>query len=255
MKILAIRHIAREGAGTLETYLREKGASFHYWDIVASPERAVEPEDYDAYIILGGPMGAYEEDKYPFIRRELAILEKLLGAQKPILGICLGAQLLAKALGARVLKGPWKEIGWYPVMLTEEGKRDSVFRRVASRTPTIGAAERAPRELLVFHWHGDTFDMPRGAGRLASSPLYPNQAFRYGNLAYGLQFHIEMTEMMVHDWVEAGRDELASVQNSVGAEAILRDMPAAMPRLQKTAERFYDAYFANMTVPRKSYAS
>lgn len=137
-----------------------------------------DSEEVEALVVMGGPMAVYESRRYPFLTQELCLIEEVLQHDRAVLGVCLGSQLLAHALGARVYPGESPEIGFGSVELTEEGRHDPVFGTTGPSHP-------------VFHWHGDTFDVPNGATLLASSAAYPHQAFRYGDSAYGLQFHIE----------------------------------------------------------------
>ncbi len=144
--------------------------------------------DIKAVISLGGPMNVYEEDKFPFLKDEDKLLKEALRNEIPILGVCLGAQLLAKASGAKVVKAKEKEIGWHEVKLTAEGKIDPLFAGF-------------PPELKVFQWHEDTFDIPLEGILLAGSKVCPNQAFRVGENAYGLQFHLEVAPDMIESWI------------------------------------------------------
>ena len=152
---------------------------------VADLSLAVEPDD--ALVVLGGPIGAYEDDRYPFLSDELRLIERALKQQIPVLGICLGAQLLARALGARVYPGAGREIGIAPINLTAEGEA-SCLKHLAP-------------DHRVFHWHGDTFDLPDGVVRLASTAMTPNQAFSHGARVLGLQFHIEAEARQVERWL------------------------------------------------------
>jgi GMP synthase (glutamine-hydrolysing) len=148
-----------------------------------------QPDDVDGLVVMGGPMGVYETDKHPFLQEECNLISELVRRNRPVLGVCLGAQLLARALGARVFHAHGAEIGFGSVELTAEGKDDPLF---GSHGPS----------LPVFHWHGDTFDLPPGATLLASSAEYRHQAFRFGSRAYGLQFHIEPDSVTWSAWYE-----------------------------------------------------
>jgi GMP synthase (glutamine-hydrolysing) len=152
--------------------------------------------DCDLLVVLGGPIGAYEEDKYPFLADEIAIIEKRLNFARPALGICLGAQLFARALHARVFPGPAKEIGWAPVTLTSEGKRSPI--RFLDGVP-------------LLHWHGDTFDLPEGAQLLASTAVCQNQAFSYGKSVLAFQFHPEASAKGFERWLIGHAVEIAGV--------------------------------------------
>ena len=154
---------------------------------------------FDTLLMMGGPMSVNEDDIYPYIKKEEKLVREFIADGKSVLGICLGAQIMAKALGSKVYKGKQKEIGWYDIELTSEGIADVLMRKLAVH-PHVGDMWK---RFKVFHWHGETFDIPEGAVRLAGSELFPNQAFRYGNRAYAFQFHIEVTKEMIYDWLKA----------------------------------------------------
>lgn len=183
---LAIRHVAFEDLGILGEVLTTRGFEIAYVDAVGGLS-GVDPLRPDLLVVLGGPIGVYEEDAYPFLSDELRLLERRLAAGRPILGICLGCQLLARALGARVFAGGGKEIGWSPLTLTDAGAR-SPLRHLQGD------------DARVLHWHGDTFDLPEGAVRLASTDAYQNQAFAVGPAVLGLQFHAEVTPDALEHW-------------------------------------------------------
>ncbi len=165
-------------------------------------------DSFDVLVVLGGPMGVYEEREYPWLTEEKRIIEKAIGAGKKVLGICLGAQLVASVLGARVKRNQHMEIGWGPIWLTEEGMETSVFSHI-------------PEELEVLHWHGDTFDIPSGARNLAQSAGCRHQAFDYGDNVLGLQFHLEFTRRSVQALVENCGDDLSEDTHVQPASRIL----------------------------------
>jgi len=188
VNVLIIKHVEIEGPGLIEYYLNQKKILYQ----VINLEKGVRFPELGGLrhvIILGGPMNVYEEDRYPFLRGEDLFIKESIQRGKSILGICLGAQLIAKALGAKVSKAPVKEIGWYDVSLTEEGSRDVLFSSLPGTFP-------------VFQWHEDTFEVPRGAKLMATSSPVACQAFRYAENVYALQFHLEVTEEMIREWVE-----------------------------------------------------
>jgi GMP synthase (glutamine-hydrolysing) len=185
MHVLAFRHVPFEGVGLIAPALAARGIEIAYADAFRDAEAQPDWHSAAALLFMGGPMSA--NDDLPFIHRELAIIQAALGAGRPVLGICLGAQLLARALGARVYRNPFKEIGWAPVHWTEAAGRDRLFGGL-----------RSPE--TVLHWHGETFDLPEGAELLASSDACRNQAFRAGSNAYGIQFHLEVTPEMISAW-------------------------------------------------------
>lgn len=184
-----IKHIGIEGAGTFEDFfLAEADWKTSIVDLSAGEHLPETLAGVEAVVCLGGPMNVYEEDKHPFLIKENSILKEALARRIPVLGICLGAQLLAKACGARVSKSPVKEIGWYKILQTPDAKHDRLFS---------GLRE----ELSVFEWHEDTFELPAGGILLAEGSTCRNQAFRIGDNAYGIQFHIEVTPEMIETWI------------------------------------------------------
>jgi GMP synthase-like glutamine amidotransferase len=187
---VVLQHVEWEGPGIIAREAEKRGCEV---DIrrLDREDALPDPEHLDGLVVMGGPLGAYEEDRYPFLHKECELLGAVARFGKPLLGVCLGAQLLAKALGARVFPGHGPEIGFGSIELTPTGREDPLF---------AGADHSLP----VFHWHGDTFTLPEGAELLASSQMYPHQAFRFGSHAYGLQFHIEPD---AHVW-SAWRDHL-----------------------------------------------
>lgn len=190
---IAIRHVAFEDVGLLAPLLAARGFSLRYLEAGIDPIDAAALAAPELVVVLGGPIGVYEEDLYPFLHGELAAIRARLDAQKPTLGVCLGAQLMAKALGANVAPGPQKEIGWATLTLTGAG-----------RASVLGAFETTP----VLHWHGDNFELPANAVRLASTTACPNQAFASGKNLLGLQFHIEADPARIEQWLVGHTVEL-----------------------------------------------
>ncbi|HKO91104.1 MAG TPA: glutamine amidotransferase [Polyangiaceae bacterium] len=189
-----VRHVAFEDLGTFGPLLAAHGFDLSMMD--AGVDDLFEPVlRSDLVVVLGGPIGVYEEEQYPFLLDERRALEQRLREGLPTLGICLGAQLMAAALGARVYPGPQKEIGWAPVMLTPAGAASC-----------LNKLEAQP----VLHWHGDTFDLPSGAQRLASTSLYENQAFSLGPNILALQFHPELEARRFEQWLIGHAGELAA---------------------------------------------
>ncbi len=189
--ILVIKHVGNEGPGIIEPFFAERGWDLNVVDMSLGDRLPESLDSTAAVVILGGFMNVYEEKEYPFLKEEEPLLLRALVEEVPVLGICLGAQLLAKTCGAPVEKSPEKEIGWYRVKKTTEGKKDSLFRNTSDY-------------LQVFQWHGDTFQIPQGGVLLAEGRTCRNQAFRVGANAYGLQFHVEVTEDMIDDWARTG---------------------------------------------------
>ena len=193
--VTAVRHVHFEDLGFFEEPLIAAGYEISYRDVWTDDLVTLEPLSPDLMIFLGGPMGAYEEGRYPFLSRELQIIRERVSADKPVLGICLGAQLIARALGSRVFPGGTKEIGLAPISLTSAGRR-SPLAVIACDQP-------------VVHWHADTFDLPEGATLLASTADYRNQAFSIGRNLLALQFHLEAGDGFER-WTQAGSDELSA---------------------------------------------
>jgi GMP synthase-like glutamine amidotransferase len=184
MRILAFRHVPFEHLGLIADSLPQHAIECRYVDLYASGE-ALSPQDADGFIFMGGPMSV--NDDLAHIRQELRLIEQAVARGKPVLGVCLGSQLIAKALGGQVYRNPVKEIGWFDVRFTAAARQDRLFSG-------LDGAE------TVFHWHGETFDLPPGAELLASSEACRHQAFRVGTNVYGLQFHLEVTPEMIADW-------------------------------------------------------
>ncbi len=210
MTVTIIKHIDIEGPGTFGDFLNDDGISYEVIDVFNGEPLPGSLSGTSAVIVLGGPMNVYEEDKHPFLKEENEFLKEVIGNGLPALGFCLGAQLIAKAKGALVKKNPQKEIGWFNVSLTENGLSDPLFQGFQ------GVFD-------VFQWHGDTFNIPDGAVRLAESDLCPNQAYRIDNNIYGLQFHVEVTDKMIYQWIDAYRDEVDSLKGIVDPDQIIAD--------------------------------
>ncbi len=188
-RFVVIQHQATEGPGLIATVAHDHGFTLD----VRRMDRGDSVPAADALegvVVLGGTMGAYDVAGHPHLAAEQRLLAEACTRDIPVLGICLGAQLLAAALGARVFKGPAAEIGFGVVTLTPEGTLD----------PILGPSGPA---FPAFHWHADTFDLPSGAAHLVTSAAYPRQAFRVGARAYGLQFHVELDRTLAHDWAAA----------------------------------------------------
>jgi GMP synthase-like glutamine amidotransferase len=184
MRVLAFRHVPFESLGLIEPALRTRHIEVDYADLYQTGALPPDIAVYDALIFLGGPMSV--NDDLAFLRREMEFIRQATERRQPILGICLGAQLIARALGAAVRRNPASEIGWYDLHFTEAAAGDRLFHGLFRET--------------VFHWHGETFDLPPGAELMASSARCRNQAFRIGEAVSALQFHLEVTPEMIADW-------------------------------------------------------
>ena len=207
MRVFAFRHVPFEDLGLIRASLEERGISIEYADLFRPGATAPDITQVAGLIFMGGPMSA--NDDLPWLRQELQLISQAVDRRQPVLGVCLGAQLIAKALGSRVYQNAVKEIGWFEIHLTEAAARDALFAG-------IGPVE------TVFHWHGETFDLPPGAERLAWSEACCNQAFRARANTYGLQFHLEVTPAMIEDWCarDANRGDVDARRNAARLAAL-----------------------------------
>lgn len=228
MAVLIIKNIITEGPGTIEDFLRKEDISFKVVEL-SSGEVPPSLEDFNSLVIMGGPMGVYEIGQYPHLRIESRIIREAINRDMKVLGICLGAQMIAYCLGSNVYKGPKEEIGWQHIELAGDGIRDPFMKKLAIH-PSVGDFWR---KFKVFHWHGDTFEIPIGAVLLASSELYKNQAFRYKDNVYGFQFHIEVTGKMIKDWFE----------NRPDVNSIMKETDGIYEEYSGRAMNFYKAFF------------
>lgn len=210
-RVLVFQHVAAEPLGTLDPMLRQRGHRIRYVNFHRHPDAHPSIDRYQALIVLGGPMMPDQGDRYPHLLSEMRCIEEALKQDMPVLGICLGAQLLAHALGAPMRPSPAWEIGWYDLAPTPLTAADPVF---------CGLTQPRP----VFQWHGYTFDLPAGAAHLARSELCDHQAFRYGAHAYGFQFHLELDERLINRWLNlpAYIEELEKSDVPHDAETIRR---------------------------------
>lgn len=225
-KIDVFQHVPHENLGSYEATLRREGVEIRYihsYREDLSRMKLAEREGLSGVIVLGGPMSANDADELPFLREELRLIEEAMRLELPFLGVCLGSQLLAKALGKRVYRGEAKEIGWYPLWMRPEARKDPLFAEF-------------PDKLEMFQWHGETFELPYGATLLASSQLYLHQAFRYGKSAYGLQFHAEMTPEMIAEWQREGQEEIARAGLQARWDSIDAENSRHLPRLEELGE-------------------
>jgi len=222
---VALRHVPFEDLGLLAPLLANRGHALRYVDVPVSRLESVDPRAPELLVVLGGPIGVYERDSYPFIDSEVALIAQRLASNKPLLGVCLGSQLIAKALGARVYPAGVKEIGWAPIELTADG-RASCLRRL--------------EDTAVLHWHGDTFDLPTGARRLASTRVCANQAFSYGASVLALQFHAESAGAALEAWFVG---HTAEISNTPGIS--VKELRADTARCTPALERAGTACFAD----------
>jgi GMP synthase-like glutamine amidotransferase len=223
-----LQHISCEPPGVYEDILVEKGAWIHRVEIDEG-QQLPDWRGFDAIIAMGGPMSMNDDATLPWLTAEKRWVKEAVLAGQPYWGVCLGVQLLAASLGARVYAGPRPEIGIMPVYLTAAAHDDAIFSDL-------------PRELLAFQWHGETFDLPEGAVLLATSPTYPNQAFRWKKKAYGVQFHVEVSADMAAQWsqVPAYKVALERVLGAGAATKLVGDVTHEQKGLHSYARRLFE---------------
>ncbi|MEN8174845.1 MAG: type 1 glutamine amidotransferase [Pseudomonadota bacterium] len=209
MRVHHLQHVPFEGLGSIESVLLNKGHRLSATHLYADqPLPAVSELDW--LIVMGGPMGIYDEAEYPWLQAEKRFIREAIDAGKRVLGICLGAQLIADALGARVYRNPYREIGWF-----------DITRSAGTEGTALSSA--IPEQVEVFHWHGDTFDIPEGATLLGSSEACKNQAFVMDDRVVGFQFHLETTPRSAADLIENGRHELDGSRYVQSEDEMLAD--------------------------------
>ncbi|HET7809942.1 MAG TPA: gamma-glutamyl-gamma-aminobutyrate hydrolase family protein [Steroidobacteraceae bacterium] len=230
-KLLVFQHSAREPLGILDPMLRQHGFRIRYLNFSRQPDLQPDVSRYDGLVVLGGAMNVDQSDRYPHLTAEIGAIQEALKRDIPILGICLGAQLLAAALGANVRPHSVREIGWYRLHPTSHAQSDRLCRHFDGSQH-------------VFQWHAYTFDLPPGAVHLASTATCPNQAFRYGDKAYGLQFHPEADHELIQRWLHVpeyrAEAEASGPQHQL--EHILRDTHGHAPHARAVSERVFGEF-------------
>ena len=227
MRVLVLQHIACEHPGVFSEVMRDRGVEQVPVELDEN-EPLPDWREFDAVLAMGGPMGAVDDAEHPWLAPEKRLVREAVDDGRPFLGVCLGVQLLAAALDARVYPAERPEVGLLPVELTPEGRDDPLFAGVEE-------------PLVSLQWHGDTFDLPDGAALLARSPLVPNQAFRAAERAYGVQFHLEVTGEMAREWAEvpAYRDSLADTLGEEGGARFIADVERRADELHPAARRLF----------------
>lgn len=228
-RLLVFQHVAAEPLGTLDPLIRQRGHRIRFRNFDRHPEAQPAIDRYRGLIVLGGPMNVGDDRAH--LKTELRAIERALSQCKPVLGICLGAQLLAHVLGAPVRRLERPEIGWYDLELTPAGRTDPVMAHIGGQAP-------------VFQWHGCTFDLPHGAVQLARTTTCEQQAFRWGESAYGFQFHLEMDHALIDRWLTlpAYRDELAASGLPQDAESIRHATAEYVGPMQTQADAVFNAF-------------
>jgi GMP synthase-like glutamine amidotransferase len=241
LNVLVLQHIACEPPGVFEDVLVERGTTIHRVELDEG-EPLPDWRGFDAIVAMGGPMSANDDDELPWLVSEKRLIANAVRAGTPFFGVCLGVQLLAASLGARVYAGEEPEVGLLPVELTAEGRADPVLACV-------------PDGAVTLQWHGDTFDLPAGAVLLARSPAYPNQAFRYRN-AYGVQFHLEISDEMAREWNEIPA-YAASLERALGPKAASAFGGAIEERsteMRANGRRLFERFLDTVVAPSHTLA-
>jgi GMP synthase-like glutamine amidotransferase len=228
MRLHVLKHMPFEGPGAVATWAAERGHALRTTEL-AYGQALPLPADFDGLVLMGGPMSVNEEDRYPWLRPEKALVRESLAAGKRILGVCLGAQMIASALGAQVRPNELKEIGWFPL--------ESLPSAVGH--PLWAAM---PRTLPVFHWHGETFDLPPGAVHLARSAACEHQAYAIGGRVLALQCHLEVDQKSLREMVEGGADEIDLGQPFIQSAAVMLGQAEALERLAPLLRALLDAW-------------
>jgi GMP synthase (glutamine-hydrolysing) len=230
-RVLVIQHESYEALGTWGPILKQRVKRTRFVNFERTPELEPSLDGYEGVILLGGYMGVYESDSYSHLKIELKLIEEALKRDLPILGICLGSQILATVLGAQVQRHTEREMGWYDIELTEAGRAD----------PVVGHFK--PRE-KVFQSHGDIFEIPKSAEHLMRSEICEGQAFRYGKKVYGIQFHLEVNLTIIDDWFEMPENRELFASGKFAPGEIRRDtskyLERSMELSQETFRRFLD---------------
>jgi GMP synthase (glutamine-hydrolysing) len=239
-KLLVLQHVAHELLGTLNPLLKRAGFRIRYVNFARHPDAQPSLDGYAGLIVLGGPMSVNDAERLPHLITELRLIEEAMRRDIPVLGICLGAQLIAKTLGAAVYRNPEKEIGWYDVSPTDE----------ASSDPLLMELQKTEK---LFQWHGETFDIPKTTRHLAFSPLCANQAFRYGSKIYGFQFHMEVDEPMIQRWLKVpeNRVEISTLHGAEHIDFIYNETPRHITRLGEISDRVFAAFIELFGIEKK----
>jgi GMP synthase (glutamine-hydrolysing) len=239
-RVLVFQHVAAEPLGTLDRLIRARGHRIRFVNFERTPDAEPDVCGYDGLIVLGGPMNVVDAPQRSHLRRELVQIEQALKAGIPLLGICLGAQLIAHALGAGIRRMPQPEIGWYPLTPTDAGRLDPVTAPIEAGAP-------------VFQWHSWTFDRPHGAEQLLRGAHCEQQAFHYGGRAWGLQFHLEVEAALIDRWLRspALADDLLHPGLPHDPSTIRVDTARHLAANLQRAEAAFEAFLDRVGPPRQ----
>lgn len=238
-RLLVFQHVPHEILGTLDPLFRGFGFRIRYVNFGRDPYARPSLAGYHGLVVLGGPMNVDETGRYPHLATEVELIGEAIAAGLPVLGICLGGQLIARALGAPVGRSPVKEIGWHDLSPTGAAREDPVLSHLEE-------------DAKIFQWHGDTFAIPDGAVHLAVSPGCENQAFRYGERVYGLQFHLEVDRPMIERWlrVPENLEEIRRMKGATSPERILAETPLYIEETTRLADRVFSSFIRLFGVER-----
>ena len=240
-RLLVFQHVSFEILGTLHSLLKARGFRIRYANFGRHPHARAEIARYNGLVVLGGPMNVDDLERHPHLAVEVELIQQAIEQGLPVLGICLGAQLIAKALGARVHANGGKEIGWYDVSPTLAAKDDPLFR-------DFGEMEK------IFQWHGDVFELPAGAVHLATSQRCPHQAFRYGTNVYGLQFHLEVDEHLIERWLTVPAHCAELNEEHINPETIRHETTQYLHRAHAMSEQMFGRFIDLFNLPPKRAA-
>jgi|SRR5665213_83587 len=230
MRLHVIKHAVFEGPGAIAPWARERGHILETTE-VDQGQALPSPRDFDVLVLMGGSMSVNDEELYPWLRPEKALVRESLALGRKVLGVCLGAQMIASALGAAVRPNPFKEIGWFPLESTPEGKKHPIFGRF-------------PAPLSVFHWHGETFDLPKGAAHLARSAACENQAFALGSQVLALQCHLEVDLISLGEMAEGGGEDIVPGQPFIQNKSVLLGQVELLEPMNRALDMLLDDWMA-----------
>lgn len=239
-RLLVFQHVPFEILGIFHPLLKQRGFRIRYVNFARHPQSRPKVESYNGLVVLGGPMSVHQTEEFAHLEWEIEAIKRAMANGVPVLGICLGAQLIASALGASVRKGPVTEIGWYEVAPTDHAVSDPVLAPLTQ-----------PQK--IFQWHQDVFELPAGAVHLASTTDCPNQAFRAGRNVYGFQFHLEVDQPLIERWlnVPVHREELSDLRGQIDPDIVRRETVEHIARSQALGQAVFGRFIDQFDLPAK----